>query len=43
MHSKWFPLSRDAFNIALYSFLGLFKIFVLGFNLVPYVALVIMG
>ena len=43
MHSMWFPLPRDAFNIAIYSFLGLFKIFFLMFNLVPYVALVIMG
>ncbi len=43
MHSKWFSISRDAFNIAIYSFLGLFKIFILGFNLVPYIVLVIMG
>jgi len=43
MHSKWFPIPREAFNVAIYSFLGLFKIFVLAFNLVPYVALVIVG
>jgi len=43
MHSKWFPMSREAFNVAIYSFLGLFKIFVLVFNLVPYVVLLIIG
>jgi len=43
MHSKWFPISREAFNVAIYSFVGLFKIFILVFNLVPYVALLIVG
>jgi len=43
MHSKWFPIPREAFNVAIYSFIGLFKIFVLVFNLVPYIALVIVG
>ncbi len=43
MHSKWFPISREAFNVAIYSFLGLFKILVLVFNLVPYLACVIAG
>jgi len=38
MHSKWFPISREAFNVAIYSFLGLFKILVLVFNLVPWIA-----
>lgn len=38
MHSKWFPISREAFNVAIYCFIGLFKIFVLVFNLVPYIA-----
>jgi hypothetical protein len=43
MHSRWFPISREAFYVAIYSFLGLFKIFVLAFNLVPYLVLVIVG
>jgi len=43
MHSKWFPISREAFNVAIYSFLGLLKILVLVFNLVPYIACVIAG
>ena len=43
MHRRWFPISREAFNIAIYSFIGWYKMFVLGFNLVPYLALVIVG
>ena len=43
MQSKWFPIPRQAFDVAIYSFLGAFKMFVLGFNLVPYLALLIMG
>jgi len=36
-----FPMPRPAFDLIIYSFLGLFKIFFLIFNLVPYLALVI--
>lgn len=41
--SKWFPLSKDTFTLVFYSFLGLFKIIFLAFNLVPYIALLIIG
>ena len=37
--SKWFPIPRETWNVVIYLFLGLFKIFFLVFNLVPYVAL----
>jgi hypothetical protein len=43
IHSKWFHIPREAFNIALYSFMGLFKIMFFIFNLVPYLALLIIG
>ena len=43
MHSKWFPMPRETFNVVIYSFLGLFKIVFLVFNVVPWVALLIMG
>jgi hypothetical protein len=43
MQSKWFPISRETFNVVIYSFLGLFKIVFLVFNLVPYVVLLIVG
>jgi len=41
--SQWFPISRETFNVAIYGFLGLFKIVFLVFNVVPYVALLIVG
>jgi len=41
--SKWFPISRETFNVIMYSFLGLFKIVFLAFNVIPYVALLIAG
>jgi hypothetical protein len=41
--NKWFPIPRETFNIIMYCFLGLFKIFFLIFNLVPWVALIIVG
>ena len=41
MQSKWFPISRDTFNVVIYSFFALFKIVFIVFNVVPYVALLI--
>ncbi len=43
MHSKWFSISRETFNVVMYSFLGFFKIVFIVFNAVPYVALLIIG
>jgi len=43
MQSKWFPVSRDAYNVVIYSFFALFKIVFVVFNVVPYVALLIVG
>jgi hypothetical protein len=43
MHSKWFPIPRDAFNVVIYSFIGIFKISVLVLNLIPYIVLGIVG
>jgi len=40
---KWFPLSKENFNLIFYSFLGLFKMLFLVFNLVPYLALLLMA
>ena len=41
IHSKWFAISRETFNAITYSYLGLFKIAFLVFNLVPWIALLI--
>jgi len=41
MQKFWFPISGETFDLAFYSFIGLFKIIFLFFNLVPYIALLI--
>lgn len=41
--SKWFSIPRETFNVVIYFFLGLFKVVFLVFNVVPYVALLIVG
>ena len=43
IQSKWFPIPRETFDVIIYSFLGLFKIFFLVFNVAPYLALLIVG
>jgi len=43
MNNRMFSISRETFNTLSCSFIALYKIFVLAFNLVPYVALVIIG
>jgi hypothetical protein len=40
---KWFPIPRETFTVVIYSFLGLFKVAFLVFNVVPYVALLIVA
>ncbi|MHC4756194.1 MAG: DUF6868 family protein [Planctomycetota bacterium] len=43
IHSKWFSISREVFNVAIYSFLGIYKVLIFVFNLIPYIALLIIG
>ena len=43
IQKKWFPIPQETFNVVFYSFLGLFKIVFLFFNVVPYIALLIVG
>ena len=43
IHRKWFALSEEAFDIAHYAGMGLFKILFFVFNLAPYLALRIIG
>ena len=43
IHGKLFSISRETFNVAIYSFLALYKVLVIVFNLIPYIALVIVG
>jgi len=39
--SYFVPISRETFNMAMYGFIGFFKIIFLFFNVVPYVVLLI--
>ncbi len=41
--SRFIAIDRERFDTLIYAFLGLFKIFFLFFNLVPYLALLIIG
>ncbi|UCC23132.1 MAG: hypothetical protein JSW23_03475 [Planctomycetota bacterium] len=41
MNQRFFDISRPVFNVILVSFIALYKICIMAFNLVPYIALVI--
>lgn len=43
MQCRWLPIARDTFTVLAYGFLGFAKIVFLFFNLVPYIALLIVG
>ena len=43
LQSQWFHVPPETLSVALYLFLGMFKIAWLVFNLVPYLVLVILG
>ena len=43
LQSKFIPISRETFDIVFYSFIGFFKVVVLVFNVVPWIALIIIG
>ena len=39
LHTKWFKISREVFDAMHYGGMGLFKLLILVFNLVPYLVL----
>lgn len=41
MHSRWFDISRESFNVAMYCTIAFFKVFFIIFNLVPWLVLLI--
>jgi hypothetical protein len=43
LQSKFISISRETFDIVFYSFIGFFKVVVLVFNVVPWIALRIIG
>ena len=40
IHGKWFNLSRESFDKIVYGWLGAYKLIIITFNLVPFLALV---
>jgi len=43
IHSKLFSISRETFNVVIYSFIALYKLLIFVFILIPYIALLIVG
>jgi hypothetical protein len=43
IHNKFFDVSRETVSTMLYSFIALYKMLWIVFNLVPYIALLIMA
>jgi hypothetical protein len=41
--SKFLPIPREAYNVVIYAALAVFRILFVVFNLVPFVALLIVG
>ena len=43
VHTKWFKISKEHFDAICYGILAFYKICIFVFNIVPYVALCIVG
>ena len=43
IQSKLFSISRETFNVVIYSFIALYKLLVMVFILIPYIALLIIA
>ncbi|MBC8206555.1 MAG: hypothetical protein ISR85_01985 [Kiritimatiellales bacterium] len=43
MHSRWFNISKEHFDLVLYCFLGFYKCLVFVFCITPWIVLTIMG
>ena len=43
LHGTWFPMPRQTLNVIFYCLLGLYKIIVFVFNIVPWVVLEIIA
>ena len=41
IHTKMFPIPKESWSTLIYSFLGIYKLFIIVFNIVPYIALLI--
>ena len=43
MHSKMFPVTESQFNVIVYSFLGVYKLVIYMFNIIPWIAVCIVA
>lgn len=43
IHSRWFDISHRTFDLVLYCFLGIYKLLVWVFCIIPWIALSIIG
>jgi hypothetical protein len=43
LQRTWFPLSRETYTVVMYAFVGFYKILILTFNVIPFIALLIVG
>ncbi len=43
IHSKWFPMQKDTFNAVLYALIGIWKIIIFVFNVIPWAVLAIIS
>ena len=43
IHSRWFNISKPSFDLILYCFLGIYKLLVIIFCIVPWIVLCIIG
>lgn len=43
VQSAWFPMPRETFDVVIYSFIGAFKLLFIVFNVIPYLALLMLG
>jgi len=39
LQTKFFPLEREAYDKIIYAFMGAYKLFILVFNLIPFIVL----
>ena len=43
VHGKWFAMPRETFNAVFYTFIGIYKLLVYMFNIVPWIALILIS
>ena len=43
VQSRFFPIPRDKFDVIIYAFIGVFKIIFICFNVVPWIALLVVA